>query len=147
MGTLQLTRIMPNPAGKDAAWGRTTNDKLNQEWIEFAAVGGDRNLTGDRLIHRTYSPAACVVTGFDDLVTFGDVGSLLAGQSIRLHTGSGQNWWEGSVLHSYLGRSWFVWNNGCGDQATISYSGSTVDWAAYAPNPPERILTRIPSTN
>jgi hypothetical protein len=145
MGTLQLTRIMPNPAGKDSSWGRTTNDKLNQEWVEFVAVGGDRNLTGDKLLHRTYTTSGCILTGADELTTFN--GTLKLGQSIRVHTGSGQDYWEGPLFHLHLGRSWFIWNNGCGDQATLTYNGNTVDSASYSPNPPERTLVRVPGTN
>lgn len=145
MGTLQLTRIMPNPGGKDSAWGRTTNEKLNEEWVEFVAVGGDRNLTGDKLLHRTYATSGCIVTGTDELNTFN--GTLSSGQSIRVHTGSGQDYWEGSLLHLYLERSWFIWNNGCGDQATLAYNGNILDWASYSPNPPERPLVRATGTH
>lgn len=145
MGTLQLTRIMPNPSGKDSAGGTTTNDKLNQEWVEFVAVGGDRNLTGDKLLNRTYTTWGCTLTGSQEVASFS--GTLKQGQSVRVHTGSGKPYWEHSTLHYYLGRSWFIWNNECGDEAAIIFNGAYVDRAGYTPRPPERVLVRIPGTS
>lgn len=146
MGTLILTRIFPNPPGRDSSWGTTTNEKLNGEWAEFAAAGGSRNLTSDVLYHRTHYSGTCTVSGIADLITFAS-STLPEGHSVRVHTGSGTAWQEGTVHHIYLGRSWFVWNNACGDEASIGYNGSIIDRASYAPNPPERVLTRVPGTN
>jgi hypothetical protein len=46
-----------------------------------------------------------------------------------------------------LGRQWFVWNNTCGDRATLSYNGSVIDSAFYRPNPPEGVLVRVEGTD
>ena len=43
--------------------------------------------------------------------------------------------------------SWYVWNNACGDRATLSYNGRVIDSAFYRPNPPEGVLTRLQGTD
>lgn len=146
MGTLYLTRIFPNPPGKDSRFGVAANDQLNQEWVEFGVAGGDRPLTGDQLFHRTHTSGTCNISGIRELVKFGVV-TLASGQVVRVHTGAGRNYWDGSVYHHFLGRSWFVWNNSCGDEAQLQYDGKVIDWAAYSANPGERILTRASGTN
>jgi len=146
MGSLMLTRIFPNPPGRDAAGGQTTNQKLNEEWVELRATGGSRSLVGDELTHRTHFSGTCTVSGADTLVKFA-VATLQDGHTVRVHTGSGTPWQEGTVHHVFLGRPWFVWNNRCGDQASIVYNGNLVDRATYAPNPPERVLVRNHNTN
>jgi len=146
MGSLYLTRISPNPPGKDSTFGLAPNDQLVREWVEFSVVGGARYLNGDQLFHRTYASRTCDITGLGELTKFGGI-SLSIGQSVRVHTGMGRDWWEGSLLHHYLGKSWYVWNNACGVEAQLRYGENLLDWAAYGPNPGERILTRVQGTN
>lgn len=145
MSTLYLTAIQPNPRGKDTSRMRSSA-RLNDEWVQFEVRAESRDLIGDELFHLTFEQRSCRVTGEDHLARFGSA-KLRCGQSVRVHTGSGQSWWEGSVLHTYLGRSWFVWNNGCGDRAVLRYDGKTIDWAEYRRNPPEGVLRRVPGTN
>ena len=146
MSILYVVRAQPNPRGKDTLWsGAATNQQLNEEWVEFEAVGGDRNLTGDVVTHVTFS-AHCRTTGSDELIKFSE-GTLSVGRRLQLHTGFGTNGWVGVTFHMYLGRSWFVWNNACGDRATVSYNGRIIDSAAYAPRPPEGVLERIVGTD
>lgn len=146
MSTLYIVQAQPNPRGKDTVRrGLAANEQLNEEWIEFEAVNGDRTLTGDVVTHLTFS-GTCAITGADELIRFSD-GKLLNGQRLRLHTGRGTNGWSGNIFHMYLGREWFVWNNGCGDRATVSYDGRVVDTAGYAPRPPEGVLVRVPGTD
>lgn len=146
MSDLFISFALPNPAGKDRTPShQVTNGQLNGEWIEFAAA---RNVSiqGVVICHQTYD-AQCRTTGEDQLTSFR--GSLTAGQSIRIHTGPGSETWIGNVLHTYLGRRNFVWNNRCGDAAILRNSMATlIDWASYAPNPPEgAILQRQMGTN
>jgi hypothetical protein len=146
MSTLYIVQAQPNPPGKDALRrGLATAYQLNEEWVEFEAINGDRNLVGDVVSHLTFSPT-CQVTGEDVLINFSD-GTLRQGQRLRLHTGRGVNQWAGTTFHMYLGRDWFVWNNACGDRVTVRYQQSVLDSAGYAPHPPEGVLARVPGTD
>jgi hypothetical protein len=146
MSTLYIVQAQPNPPGKDTLRrGQATNAQLNEEWIEFEAVGGERQLVDDTVSHFTFSNN-CTVTGEGTLITFGQ-GTLKQGQQLRLHTGSGVNQWSGNVFHMYLGRDWYVWNNVCGDRATVRYKQTVVDTAGYAPRPPEGVLVRVSGTD
>jgi len=115
---------------------------LNEEWIDIQAIDS-RSMVNDVLTSLAHDNA-CSVTGVQVLCTFPSI-QLLPGQSIRVHTGSGTAGFIGHTYHYYLGRSWFVWNNGCGDRATVSYNGGVVDSAWYAARVPEGVLVR--STN
>jgi hypothetical protein len=44
--SLYIVAAQPNPPGRDASYGRTTNEVLNAEWVEFVALS-NRDLTGD----------------------------------------------------------------------------------------------------
>lgn len=146
MSTLYIVQAQPNPPGKDTLRrGQATNAQLNEEWMEFEAIGGDRQLIEDTVSHLTFS-STCTATGDDVLITFGQ-GTLKQGQRLRLHTGTGINQWSGNVFHMYLGREWYVWNNVCGDRVTIRYKTTLVDSAGYAPRPPEGVLLRVPGTD
>lgn len=148
MPDLLVTRALPNPAGKDRTPGHLVkNEQLNGEWIEFQNTT-QKTLTidGVSIAHHTFN-AYCQNTGEDQLTTF--TGPMPSGSSIRLHTGIGEAWDEGSIRHLYLNRRNFVWNNQCGDAAVLRVKdGGLIDWAAYAPQPPEgAVLNRIPGTN
>lgn len=143
MGDLYLTRIQPNPPGKDAGVGAL---QLNNEWLEFEIAAATRNLSNDLVTHNTYTERGCTLTGTDALFKFGSL-TLTRGQRVRIHSGSGTAWWEGQTLHVYAGRSWYVWNNRCGDRASISFNGQAIDWAQYSGSPREGILSRVPGTN
>jgi len=148
MSDLTITRALPNPAGKDRTPANTvTNQQLNGEWIEFAN-SSQRILPMDgvTLDHFTFT-GTCTKTGEDRLMVFN--GLLLPGNSVRVHTGSGAPWDEGSIRHLYAERGNFAWNNRCGDAGVIrNNGGAVVDWAAYDANPPEgAVLNRLPGTN
>lgn len=146
MSTLYVVQAQPNPPGKDTIRrGLASDRQLNEEWIELQALNGDRSLVGDAVSHLTFSNV-CQVTGEDSLIKF-DAGVLPSGQRLRIHTGRGINQWLGGTFHLYLGRDWFVWNNACGDRVTVRYQQSVVDTAAYAPRPPEGVLTRVAGTD
>ena len=135
-----------NPPGKDTIRrGTATDRQLNDEWVEFEVVNGDRALVGDVVSHLTFG-SACQATGEDVLIQFGE-GILRQGHRLRLHTGRGINQWSGTTFHLHLGREWFVWNNGCGDRVIVRHRQTLVDSAGYAPRPPEGVLTRVPGTD
>ncbi len=117
---------------------------LNEEWLEFEALV-DRILAGDTLWNLEYGPY-CRVLRRAELVRFSS-GTALKGQRVRVHTGRGRDHLMGYTHHVYLGRSWFVWNNRCGDRATLTFNGGLIDSAQYAPNPPEGLLVRQRGTD
>lgn len=148
MPDLLVTRVLPNPAGKDRLYPYPpSNDQLNAEWVEFGNVGGRvLSLDGVTISHYTFD-RSCSRTGEDLLTTFN--GTLDAGRSIRLHTGRGETRADGTVWHLYAGRSNYAWNNECGDTAVLrSGRQELIDWASYDPEPPEgAVLNRVPGTN
>lgn len=147
MTQLTVTRALPNPLGKDRTPShQVTNQQLNGEWVEFANTSGGRlNLDGLALDHYTFNHA-CTKTGEDRATTF--TGLLENGQSMRVHTGTGTTYVEGAIIHVFLNRSNFIWNNQCGDTAALRAGNNLVDWASYAARPAEgAILQRVPGTN
>jgi hypothetical protein len=144
---LLVTRGLPNPLGKDRTAGWAPNDQLNSEWIEFQNQGQQSAaLAGISINHYTFD-GRCSKTGEDRLMTF--KGFLAAGHSVRVHTGTGDAWDEGTVRHLYAGRSNYAWNNACGDTAVLrNVEGNWIDYAAYDPNPPEGVVVnRVPGTH
>lgn len=147
MPDLYITMALPNPAGKDRQAGSApNNNQLNGEWIEFANVSGKNlSMDGVHLDHTTFG-AYCHKTGEETLTTFNN--TMQAGTSIRVHSGSGQPSWEGTIRHLYLARNNYAWNNRCGDTAYLRTENGTIDRAGYDPNAGEGVvLRRIPNTN
>ncbi len=146
MSNLLVSYALPNPAGKDRSSSGISNNQLNGEWVEFKNnIGQSVSLSGVSLLHQTYNQS-CQRTGYDSLINF--TGSLAPGQSIRLHTGTGQTFQDGNVFHLFLNRGNYVWNNRCGDSVILQLGPTVIDWAAYGTNPPEgRILTRTAGQN
>jgi len=146
MPSLYITRAQPNPRGRDTvSQGQALNSKLNEEWVEFRAEVG-RDLSGDILSHLIFTPVGCTALRQDQLVKFGSI-HLDPGDLVVVHTGSGTNAWVGRTCHIYLGLQWFVWNNRCGDRATLAFNGQEIDHAYYAANPPEGELVRVAGTD
>jgi len=145
MPDLLIVAAQPNPSGRDTARpGLALNHTLNEEWVEFAAQAA-RNLTGDTLYHETYG-TGCARTGTTALYTFPSI-QLQPGHRVRVCTGRGTNQWSGTTLYIYLNRDWFVWNNDCGDRATLAYQSTVIDSAHYAARPPEGVLSRVSGTD
>lgn len=148
MPDFYITKATPNPAGKDRTPAhQVTNTQLNGEWVEFQnTTQKSLSLDDVHLDHNTYD-AYCRRTGEAKLVTF--KGSLSAGKSIRVHSGSGQGYWEADLYHFFADRGNFAWNNRCGDAAYLrTGTNGTIDWASYDPNPAEGgVLKRLPYTN
>lgn len=147
MADLYVTRALPNPVGKDRSrYGTPNNDQLNAERIEFVNTTSRlRSLAAVTLWDRTFDHK-CNPTGERLLATLS--GDLPASGVARVHSGSGRNFWDGGILHIYLNRSNYVWNNECGDRVMLKINGQFIDWAEYEPNPPEGvILNRVAGTN
>lgn len=148
MVDLYITHAHPNPAGKDRTLhGAPSVTKLNEEWIQFRNDSGrELDMNGVRLLHQTFNQF-CQATDRREVTSF--EGGFAPGYSWRIHTGSGTAHWEGAVQHLYLGRANYLWNNACGDTATlINPSGIVIDTASYAPRPPEgTVLLRQAGTN
>lgn len=142
-----ITQAHPNPVGKDKpAHQGATNDKLNQEWVEFKNIKtADAPLEQLSLRHRTFD-SRCQATGTDLLMTL--KGILKSGYSIRVHTGSGTAYQDGTLWHLFAGKNNFVWNNKCGDTVILMLAGNVNDQASYDSNPAEGVvLKRISGTN
>jgi len=146
MSSLLVTFALPNPVGKDRSASGVSNNQLNGEWVEFKNNTYESvSLEGLSLVHQTYDQR-CQRTGYDSLLTF--KGSLGYGQSVRVHTGRGETFQDGSVFHLFLDRGNYVWNNRCGDSVILQSATAIVDWAAYGSNPPEgKILARVAGQN
>jgi hypothetical protein len=143
--SLYIIAAQPNPPGKDVArYGNVRNEQLVAEWVEFQAVG-NRELIGDLLSHLTFD-SNCQRTGADVLHKFGSI-TVNVGEKIRVHTGSGVDVKSAGTHHIYLNRSWYVWNNQCGDRVTVSYNNAVIDSAYYNSNPPEGQLYRVAGTD
>ena len=144
---LYVLKAHPNPAGKDRSrYQPPTNDKLNEEWVEFINNGYQSiDLAAFTLHDYTYH-ANCVKSEERQLQSY--TGTLQAGHSVRVHTGAGQTYNTGSTWHVFLNRENFVWNNECGDYVILRENTSLHDWASYDPNPPDDvILQRVAGTN
>jgi hypothetical protein len=146
---LTVTRILPNPTGKDRSSGSVMNQQLNAEWVEFQNTSGRQlNLEGVAMLHRTFD-SLCRSGGDDWLTNFN--GLMPNGHSIRVHSGEGEphdDAHDPTLRHLFLNRKNFVWNNRCGDRPALRVSDGEIDHAYYDPNPPEgTVLKRVPGTN
>ena len=150
MKNLQITRIKPNPTGKDrGSSGTTSQSQLAGEWVDFKNIGSTAvDLAGVDLYHLAYAPGA-TQGRWDKIMTFS--GNLLAGHTVRVHSGSGPE----SVIkpedrvsadhHLFTGRN-YVWNNKQGDSPTLfdPANEQNIDQAYYDPYPPEgQVLVRM----
>jgi hypothetical protein len=147
MSDLSVTRALPNPIGRDRAQSnQSLSDQLTHEWIEFANTSTQRiSLDQVVLAHFTFN-RRCSKTGEELVTPFHGV--LEVGQSMRVHTRAGTNFVEGSIIHAFLNRGNFIWNNDCGDTVVLRVGDNPLDSASYERKPREgAILTRVPGTN
>jgi len=149
MTTLQITKIKPNPTGKDRSRaGATPASQLAGEWVDFKNTSSSPvKLDGVDLYHLAYSSGEA--QGHWDQVTR-LTGMLAAGQTVRVHSGSGPasvirpEDLAGAEHHVFTNRD-YVWNNRQGDSPTLFNSGlrQNIDQASYDPHPPEgQVLIR-----
>lgn len=148
MKTLQTYRLKPNPAGKDKNRnGRATQTQLGAEWVDIRNTGSlPVSIAGVKLYHVAFVNGKA--SHWELITSF--IGTLQAGQVIRVHSGSG----PASVLnpedlraadiHAFTGRDLYVWNNAEGDTSRLTelVNGNEVetDKAGYVPNPPEGVV-------
>lgn len=147
MADLYVTRAVPNPRGKDRPPSQgPTNAQLNGEWIEFRNDARTTlSIEGVTVQHHTFD-SYCRKSGQEEVTGF--TGSLEPGQSIRLHSGTGNPSWEGTILHLFVNSRWYLWNNRCGDRVIIlNARGDWIDWADYAPEPGEGALLQRTGLN
>jgi hypothetical protein len=145
---LQITRIKPNPTGKDRnRYGQASAAQLAAEWVDFQNNGtGGVDLSPVELWHLAYHQGQNPT--WEKIMTFS--GTLQPGKTVRVHSGSGPE----SVLrdedrrgadhHLFTGNN-YVWNNKEGDTPALfnRVSKVTIDSASYDPNPPEgEVLVR-----
>lgn len=149
MKTLQITRIKPNPAGKDKTpSGDASASQLAGEWVDFKNTGASPvNLAGVDLYHLAYAVGS-TEGRWEKVTNF--TGSLPVGQTVRVHSGSGPDSAiraedrAGADHHVFTKRN-YVWNNRQGDKPTL-YDPTlqqNIDQASYDPYPPEgQVLIR-----
>jgi hypothetical protein len=149
MKTLLITRIKPNPAGKDRnRFGTATASQLAAEWVDFKNTGSAAvDLCGIELYHLAYAPGS-TQGRWDKIIDFN--GILQVGRTVRVHSGSGPESVirpedrAGADHHLFTGRN-YVWNNREGDCPTLfdPMLNQNVDQASYDPYPPEgQVLVR-----
>src|SRR4029453_10124743 len=115
MKTLLITRIKPNPAGKDRnRFGTATASQLGAEWVNFKNTGSAAvDLCGIELYHLAYAPGS-TQGRWDKIIDFN--GILQVGRTVRGHSGSGPESVirpedrAGADHHLFTGRN-YVWNN------------------------------------
>ncbi len=158
MKPLLITRIKPNPTGKDRSrTGSTSASQLAAEWVDFRNTGSSPVDLGDiELYHLAYTPGS-TQGRWDKVMDFR--GILYAGRTVRVHSGSGPDSViqpgdrAGAEHHLFTGRD-YVWNNRQADSPTLfdTTLNQNVDQTFYNPNPPEgQVLVRsgnklIPAT-
>jgi hypothetical protein len=154
---LQITRIKPNPAGKDRnRYGQTPASQLAAEWVDFKNNGtASFDCSQLELWHRAYHHGQAPT--WDKVMSF--KGSLQPGKTVRVHSGSGPDNVirdedrQGADFHLFTDKD-YVWNNKEGDTPALynPVTKVTLDSASYDPNPPEgEVLVRsgdklVPST-
>ena len=139
---LQITRIKPDPAGKDRnRYGQTSSSQLAAEWVDVRNDGATAvNLAPIELWHRAYHHGQNPT--WERATTF--TGTLQPGKTVRVHSGSGPD----SVIrdedrhgadHHVFTRKDYIWNNKEGDTPALynRTTQTTIDSASYDPHPPQ----------
>lgn len=139
---LFLTRIKPNPAGKDRSRTGATPAQLAAEWVDFRNDGSEpAPLDEVVLYHRAYSGGTAK---WERVIGF--TGTLPVGQTVRVHAGRARDVsvmkhedLVGADYHIFIGEDRYVWNNREGDTPLLynQQTHSTIDQASYDPFPPE----------
>lgn len=139
---LQITRIKPNPAGKDRnRYGQTSSSQLAAEWVDFKNEGTTAyDCSQLELWHQAFHHGQTPT--WDKVMSF--KGALQPGKTVRVHSGSGpdsiikEEDRRGADFHLFTDRD-YVWNNKEGDTPALynPVTKVTLDSASYDPNPPE----------
>lgn len=147
MKTLRITKIKPNPAGKDKSRGGYAPEaQLAGEWVDVTNNGtGGVELSGINLCHKAYKADG---TWEWDVVYSLPRHTLGRGEVLRVHTGKGPlavvrpEDQQGANWHSFTGHDRYVWNNDRSDTPLLYFvqEKQTVDQATYDANPPEGVV-------
>ena len=153
MKSLRITKLKPNPVGKDRpAVGPLNPSQLAAEWVDILNVGtSTANLLGVELYNKAYS--AAYPQGTWKSVLNLPYLLLAPGQTLRVHAGQYRGLGgirpedlTGAEHHAFTGRDQYVWNNRQGDTAGLweLQQLTWLDAASYDPNPPEgEVLLRV----
>jgi hypothetical protein len=146
-----VSKAKPNPRGKDKSrQGEAPAAQLAAEWVDIKNVSNSGvELKGLGLYHKAYARDG---TWKWDLVRAMPTFTLPAGETLRVHSGSGplaivrEEDKVGCHWHVFTGRDEYVWNNDYGDTALLWYipEKKTIDSASYDPYPPDgAVLVRV----
>lgn len=146
MKTLRITKIKPNPAGKDKNRGGYASEaQLAGEWVDVTNNGtGGVELSGVTQYHKAYKS-----NGDTEWELVCSLPSLTLGRSevLRVHTGKGPlsavkpQDLAGATRHHFTGHDHYVWNNDRSDTPMLWFAKDkeTIDKATYDANPPEGV--------
>ena len=149
MKTIRITKLKPNPVGKDrSAVGPLNPSQLAAEWVDIYNFGTSTvNPLGVELNNKAYSAAHPQGTWKSAL----NLPYLLLapGQTLRVHAGQDRGLGLiraedlfGAEHHAFTGRDQYVWNNKEGDTAGLwgLRQMNWIDTASYDPSPPEGVV-------
>jgi hypothetical protein len=149
MKTIRITKLKPNPVGKDRpAVGPLNPSQLAAEWVDIHNFGTSTvNLLGVELNNKAYGPAHPQGTWKSVL----NLPHLLLAPGCTLRVHAGQNRGLGAIRaedlsgaehHAFTGRDQYVWNNRQGDTAGLweQQPMTWIDLASYDRNPPEGVV-------
>jgi hypothetical protein len=144
---IEITRIKPNPVGKDKVNGTPLPKQLLGEWVEIQNVG-DEVVSGVFLFHTTFDDD-CSKQKEEN---FAVITNIQIGESVRVHTGNrfdeplmADEDRRGASRHQFANRTNYILNNKCGDTITASIVeviGSSVS-VSYEPNPVEGAVLEV----
>lgn len=145
--TLQITKIKPNPAGKDKMGGFIPQQQLAGEWVDFKNIYGTPvDLKNTELYHWAYgSPKGEweLVSDFTGVLQPGEVVRVHSGGEIPLTSLRPEDY-QGADHHVFSGKN-YIWNNDKRDYPRL-WNSSTKKWldeTYYEAYPPEgKILVR-----
>lgn len=148
MKTLQISRLKPNPSGKDKdRFGYAPAAQLGAEWVDIRNSGSAAvQLDGVKLFHVAFTNGS--PSHWEEIMTF--KGTLDAGAVLRVHAGKGPESalrpedLHGARHHLFTNRDRYVWNNAEGDTARLTEPSNNgdleTDKASYDPYPPEGVV-------
>jgi hypothetical protein len=142
-----ITKIKPNPVGKDKVNGKPLPKQLLGEWVEIQNVG-DEVIATVRLFHTTFDDECNKKTE----EYFSSITNIQIGESVRVHTGNrfdeslmAEEDRRGASRNQYVDQTNFRLNNKCGDTITafiVGVNGSSVS-VSYEPNPIEGAILEV----
>lgn len=111
-GSVRIYKVYYDSPGSD----RGGNSSLNAEYVQI------RNSTGSAFQMKGHT----LKDASNHRYTFPSY-RISAGKTVKVHTGKGTK----SAGHLYMGRSWYVWNNGKDKASLYKPSGALRDSCSY----------------